>query len=1225
MQKQGQNRPELSRKFAGLYLPPPAEMGVGSLSADVAYDASFLLSILDALEDGVTVYEVEDLSGSSTDAPRRRIVFENAAARGFREMGARAPCLTTLEKDLVSSPRDEGGLSAAAEPSPPRSLVVTSNPSTSSLVSQVLNCIPEITFLADPETAGLFFVNDWWEKVTGTPVKETGLGFSWARVLHPDDAGPSAEAWREAAKEQKLYEKEFRLLKKNETGKEVAMHMRGKAGHLRNAAGKVILVAGVTSDVSEIKKSQQELLQERSFLLTALDQVPVSVVVIRKIGDRFPIVLANRETLSVWRHPEIKYATDIEQYKEWVGYHPDGTRLEGHEWPAARSVLKGEVIRSERVIFGRGDGTRGIVELTSAPVRDPQTQEIIGGVLSCLDVTEKLQAERDKALRAAAEQAADQMGKMVANVSHEIRTPIAGVVGLAALLGDTNLDQEQRELVEGIKESGQLLLIVVSDLLDHSKIKAGKLAIEKLPFCLFSVIRHVLSLTFEVTKTKQLRLVTRLDPSLPRAIIHSELRLKQILLNLLSNSTKFTPPGGVVTLEAYAELCDDPSAAATASAEATTGSDEAGREGEGMAAGGEDEIQILFHETVAKRKRSVSADSNVSSAPSSASTDAAFDSFVTPTATAEPSRAASPAVEEQPSTRNEEKKNDHRLPVLSFVKKPAEQATVAISPEALASTPLATTAPSTLAALPLAASANSANLPLGSWPSASPIEGSPSLECLAKERSDSSQANASPPPPGAFVRLHFAITDSGIGLTPSQIDRLFKPFSQADSSTTREYGGTGLGLALCHDLLRLMGGKIGVHSEGEGKGSCFFFDFVAQVADPADVTCAFKDKHGHLGSTFPHLHLGESKSKQSPAVFAAAPEHGLPLTPSGQPKQPPSAAGGSSMRPRLQLLGSHGALSPSSSLSAGTVGASSGSSSGPVRPDLAATLGKVRPSSPCTLGLSIGLAQAFNGGASGSSSGASAFSGASSIDEGPGSRGSSAGMMTPPPQPPLSSARGLGPSVKGKGSVGGTLSTDTSSPFARGPRAGFTYSHEEYASSSSSSSRSTSPLSPAARPAFAGAGESKVGAPPALPSATNKALEHDARILVVDDNAINRSVAKRFLAKLGYHQVSLANDGLEAVEAVKGCDRSHPFDLLLMDIMMPHLGGKEATKIIKSLKSPNNASSVPIVAVSAAAGTEKEKFEASDVFDCFLTKPFTLQELKDTLESCLAKNKEKKG
>ncbi|MEE3624698.1 ATP-binding protein [Nitrospirillum sp. BR 11752] len=257
-----------------------------------------------------------------------------------------------------------------------------------------------------------------------------------------------------------------------------------------------------------------------------------------------------------------------------------------------------------------------------------------------------LAEERDRA-RAAAQAANQAKSNFLAAMSHEVRTPLNGILGIAQLLLAGPLPAEVRPQVRTLQQSGQSLLTIVNDLLDVSKIEAGKLVLEDLAFSLEELVDGVRRLMLPSAQQKGLSLTMALDPALTPAYRGDPARLRQILLNLVSNAVRFTDSGGV---------------------------------------------------------------------------------------------------------------------------------TIAVA--------------------------------------------------VAGGGADDAVAGAAP--------LLFSVTDTGVGLSPTQAARLFERYAQADETIARRYGGTGLGLAICRDLVDLMGGTIGVDSR-EGAGSRFWFTLPLVPAVTEDV------------------------------------------------------------------------------------------------------------------------------------------------------------------------------------------------------------------------------------------------------------------------------------------------------------------------------------------------------------------------------------------------------
>ena len=325
-------------------------------------------------------------------------------------------------------------------------------------------------------------------------------------------------------------------------------------------------------------------------------------------------------------------------YAAWrAGLHPDDVARSD---TAAAQALRGEKAYDTefRVVWPGGEVRH--LRAAALVLRDDKGAPLrMVGVN--YDITERKRIEAHMAeARLQADAANLAKSDFLANMSHEIRSPLNAILGLAYLLEQASLEQEPRAMVRKIRDSGRLLLGIINDILDVSKIEAGQLEVEQSSFALSTVIDKVAVTMRLAIEQKNIELiVSPLPPGIGR-IVGDALRLQQVLANLCSNAAKFTPSGRI-------------------------------------------ELQI-------------------------------------------------------------------------------------------------------------------------------------DLQC---------------PEDGAEL-LRFAVIDTGIGITPEAQESVFSAFAQADSSTSRRFGGTGLGLTICRQLVSLMGGEIGVVSE-LGKGSEFWFSLPLQRAASA--------------------------------------------------------------------------------------------------------------------------------------------------------------------------------------------------------------------------------------------------------------------------------------------------------------------------------------------------------------------------------------------------------
>jgi PAS domain S-box-containing protein len=217
-------------------------------------------------------------------------------------------------------------------------------------------------------------------------------------------------------------------------------------------------------------------------------------------------------------------------------------------------------IATDRTSAARADGTRSFdqevktrdgtrwIAWKVASVRDNKGQ-IMETQRVGRDVTSRVTAERALAdARERAEAASRAKSRFLAVVSHEVRTPLNGILGMADLLLDTSLSPEQQTYVRAVKSSGESLLGLIEEVLDFSKIEAGRLDLEIAPFDLHALVTDVAELIAPRAQAQGIEIAADIDDDVPRRAVGDAARLRQVLLNLATNAAKFTDEGGVAIL-----------------------------------------------------------------------------------------------------------------------------------------------------------------------------------------------------------------------------------------------------------------------------------------------------------------------------------------------------------------------------------------------------------------------------------------------------------------------------------------------------------------------------------------------------------------------------------------------------------------------------------------------------------------------------------------------------
>ena len=468
---------------------------------------------------------------------------------------------------------------------------------------------------------GWLHVNDYLCDLFGYSSEEL-LGMTWTDLTHPDDwEAEKAQFNRVVSGEAGGFTLDRYFIRKD--GAVIPTHIALKC--LRRPDGVVDHFVAMVQDITAVKRHEQALRDLNTYNRTLLEASLDPLVTIDADGTISDVNSATELVTGHGRQELI--GTDFSNY-----FTEPEQASEGYQ-----RVFKEGLVRDYPLEIRHRDG-RITAVLYNATVYHDQSGTVRGVFAAARDITARKQAEQklleyNHLLTEALQQAdaANQAkSEFLANMSHELRTPMSAIIGLGYLALQTDLTSRQRDYLDKITISAEGLLRILNDLLDLSKIEAGKLDLEETTFELQPLLERMRSLVGVGAAAKGVRLILSNDSLTPDYLVGDTLRLEQILLNLMGNAVKFTPTGEV-------ELSVHPLA------------DDAGR-----------------------------------------------------------------------------------------------------------------------------------------------------------------------------ITLAFSVRDTGIGLTPEQVGGIFEAFTQADGSTTRRYGGTGLGLGICRRLVALMGGEIRVESE-PGRGSTFTF------------------------------------------------------------------------------------------------------------------------------------------------------------------------------------------------------------------------------------------------------------------------------------------------------------------------------------------------------------------------------------------------------------------
>ncbi len=378
-----------------------------------------------------------------------------------------------------------------------------------------------------------------WEAFTGLSTDEC-LGRGWLESIHPDDRERTAELWSAAVAARAPYQIEHRVRRHDGEYRNVlnrAVPIFAENGELREWFG-------ICIDITNLKQAEEKLRDSEHRWRSLTETLPQLVWTATPDGacDYFS---------SQWTQHTGVPESQLLGWQWLEALHPDDREPTRRFWTDS---VAGRGAYDVEYRVRRWDGEYRWFKTRGVPIRDSQ-----GGIFkwfgTCTDITDGKMAEEELRLaKDAAESANRAKDEFLANVSHEVRTPLNAILGMADLTLDTPLADEQRRYLKTVKSAGENLLDMINDLLDFSKIAAGKIELDPTDFSARAVLADTLRVLAVRGHRKGLELVSHVQADVPDALIGDAGRLRQVLLNLVGNAIKFTDAGEVVVrLEVAAE------------------------------------------------------------------------------------------------------------------------------------------------------------------------------------------------------------------------------------------------------------------------------------------------------------------------------------------------------------------------------------------------------------------------------------------------------------------------------------------------------------------------------------------------------------------------------------------------------------------------------------------------------------------------------------------------
>jgi len=351
---------------------------------------------------------------------------------------------------------------------------------------------------------------------------------SWSDRLHPDDKDKTLDAFTEHILDRtgkKPYDIEYRLQKKDG---EYAYY-RDACETIRDEHGSALHIAGALMDITETKKLLMDLETERLMLQTMFDSVP-DLIFCKDMN--YTYTRCNESLLKYFGLTE----NEVLGKDDEGGLRLPKNVAEDNREADRLAISNGKASRYEEYVPAP-DGSIRLFETNKVPLM--LGGQVIGIMGIARDITER------KAMEDAAQSANRAKSAFLANMSHEIRTPMNAIIGISELLANEELSDRQMGFVTDINSSAHALLDIINDILDMSKVEAGKLELNPVDYNFNQFMDNVISMFTHIAGKKGLVFIAESSGEMPDYLYGDDIRLRQVLTNICGNAVKFTDSGHV--------------------------------------------------------------------------------------------------------------------------------------------------------------------------------------------------------------------------------------------------------------------------------------------------------------------------------------------------------------------------------------------------------------------------------------------------------------------------------------------------------------------------------------------------------------------------------------------------------------------------------------------------------------------------------------------------------